>query len=199
MAKPRNGSAGKRRGKSESVTGKKEAEAEVRKGELELKQIEINDDDFDMHYRSLKGAKEKMATAKNLYDGCCKAAKKVSEDLLNSLKRALKFEGMDAEDIKRQLEIDGYVLRKTGSSVQLTIHDTLLGDEKELAYKRGRDAGGNGKSLNNPYPAGSDLAEAFATGWRNAVGGTLGLSEEETESAVNERDEDPALREHALN
>lgn len=186
MAKPgktKNGKGGKR-SKAESMTGAKASETEVRKGELELKAIEIDDGDFDLHLRSLKGAKEKFDTAKRLYDSCCKAAKKVSAELLDAVKRAIKFEGMDEHDIKRQLEIDGYVLKRSGSSVQLTIHDTLLGDEVELAYKRGHDAGGNGRSLVNPYPASSDLAEAYSTGWRNAVGGTLGLTEDETEEAV---------------
>jgi len=197
MAKPGKGKRGNGRGRKAKV--EKQDQVEVREGELELKSIEIDDGDFDMHHRAISNAVERMKQAKNLYDGACKAAKKVSEDLLNSVKRAIKFAGMDVEDIKKQLEIDGYVLKRTGSSVQLTIHDTLLGDEEDLAYRRGKAAGGNGKSLNNPYPSGTALAERYATGWRNAVGGTLGLSEEETEDAINERDEDPALAEHALN
>jgi len=196
MAKPRkNGSSKARKAKVE-----KQDQTEVRTGgELDLQQIAIDDDDFDMHHRALKGAVEKMKTAKNLYDGCCKAAKKVSPELLDAVKFAIKLEGMDAADIKRELEIKGYALKRTGSSVQLTIHDTLLGDETELAYKRGKEAGGNGKPCASQYPAGTDLDAQWRTGWRNAVGGTLGLSEEETEDAINERDEDPALAEHALN
>ncbi len=113
---------GGRRSKAESSTGKKENAAEVRKaGELDLQPIAINDDDFDLHFRATKNAKERVETAQSLYRTCLKNAKKVSPDLHDSIKDALAFEGMDPHDIKRKLEINGYVLRKTGSSVQLTI------------------------------------------------------------------------------
>ena len=184
MAKKGNRKSKGGRGRKKTVD--KDDVVEMREGELELKAIEIDDGDFDMHFRSIKGAKEKMATAKNLYDGCCKAAKKVSQDLLDTVKLAISLEVKDPADIKRELEKQGYALKRLGTSVQLTIHDTLLGDVNDAAYARGKDAGGKGKSLNNPYPAGSDLAEQYAAGWRNAVGGTLGLSEEETEDAVND-------------
>jgi len=197
MAKSKNGKSKGGRGRKKTVD--KDDVTEVRKGELELKQIEIDDGDFDLHLRSLKGAKEKFDTAKRLYDSCCKAAKKVSAQLLDAIKFAIKLEGMDAADVKTELEIKGYVLKRSGSSVQLTIHDTLLGDVLDVAYDRGKEAGGNGKPCASPYPKGSDLEERWCTGWRNAVGGTLGLTEEETEEAVSERPEDPALREHALN
>lgn len=190
MAKPKNGHARKAKGSRKTKTVDKADETEVRT--LDLQQIEIDDADFDMHFRALKSAKEKMATAKNLYDGCCKAAKKVSEELLNAVKRAIKFEGMDAADIKRQLEIDGYVLKRTGSPVQLTIHDSLAGDVEDAAYKRGKDDAANGRGCKSPYPDGTELDTAYKTGWRNGIGGSLGLSEAETEEAVNGGQKPPA-------
>jgi len=195
MAKPGRGKRGNGRGRKAKVD--KQDQVEVRQDELPG--IEIDDSDFDMHFRALKGAVEKMKTAKNLYDGCCKSAKKVSPELLDAVKYAIKLEGLDAADVKRELEIKGYALKRTGSSVQLTIHDTLLGDEEDLAYRRGKEAGASGKSNANPYPKASSLAEEYDRGWRAGVGGNLGLTEGETEDAVSVHDEDPALREHALN
>lgn len=195
-SKNKKSGGGKKRGKSEAMTGAKENAVEMRKAELDLQPIEIDDGDFDMHLRAMKGAVDKQKTAKNLYDGCCKAAKKVSPELLDAIKRAIKFEGMDREDIKRQLEIDGYVLKKTGSSVQLTIHDTILGDVKDAAYGRGKADALNGRGSNSPYPAGSDLTSAYDSGWQDGTGQQLGLTPEQTAAAI---DDDDALPDHDHN
>lgn len=172
MGRPKGSTNGKsKRGgksKAEASTGKNEATAEMRKAELDLQPIEIDDGDFDMHLRAMKGAVDKQKIAKNLYDGCCKAAKKVSPDLLDALKRAIKFEGMDREDIKRQLEIDGYVLKKTGSSVQLTIHDVILGDVNANAFEQGYANGMAGTAISNRFPEGSDLARLYEEGYVKA-------------------------------
>jgi hypothetical protein len=183
--------ARKRRGKSESMTGKKAGEVEVRTGELDLQQIEINDDDFDLHFRAMKGAVDRQKTAKNLYDGCCKAAKKVSPELLDAVKRALKFEGMDPADIKRQMEIDGYVLKRTASPIQLTVFDTLAGDVADQAYKRGYDDGENGRTAADKYPAGSDLSGHYTRGWRHGTAKNLGLTPEQADAAAEDGDELP--------
>ena len=172
------------KGKSRGSRGRKKVEdkadqVEVREGELELKTIEIDDGDFDMHLKSIKGAKERFDTAKRLYDSCCKSAKKVSEDLLNSIKRAIKFEGMDIADIKKQLEIDGYVLKRAGSSVQLTIHDTLLGDVNAAAEKRGHADGKAGRSANCPYPEGTELARLYFGGWNAGQAELIGADDDD--------------------
>jgi hypothetical protein len=187
MAKGKNGAAksrGSRKSKAESMTGAKEAAAEVRKADSAELGLVIEDGDFDLHLRAIKGAVDRQKTAKSLYDSCCKAAKKVSPQLLDAVKRAIKFQGMDVEDIKAQLEIDGYVLRRTGSSIQLTLHDTLLGDEKELAYKRGNEAGKCGQPCASKYPEGSDLDAEYRRGWQHGAGSNLGLSDDETDAAI---------------
>lgn len=174
------------KGRKAKVQDKDDAVETRSAGELDLQQIEINDGAFDLHFRSLKSAVEKMKTAKNLYDSCAKAAKKVSPELLDAVKYAIKLEGLDAADVKRELEIKGYALRRSGSPIQLTIHDTLMGDENELAFKRGKDAGADGKANANPYPATSDLAAEYDRGWSAGTGGNLGLTDEETEDAVDD-------------
>ena len=178
MAKPRkNGKGGKRKAQDKDDT--------VETRSPEIAGLEIADDDFDLHLASVKRAVDAMKKAKNGYDACCKGAKKVSPALLDAIKLAVKLEGQDLEDIKRTLEISGYVLRKTNSPIQLTVHDALLGDVTEAAYKRGHDAGSNGRAMACPYPENSDLADAYGAGWRNGTGGNLGLTEQETEAAVS--------------
>lgn len=187
MARKANGN-GKARGKRTKRGGAKADKAdtaEMRKGgELDLKQVAIDDADFDMHLRAMKGAKDRMATAKNLYDGCCKAAKKVSEDLLVAVKKAIKFEGMDLDDIKRALEIDGYVLRKTGSPVQLTIHDSLMGDVNQAADTCGYRDARAGKVAKSRYPESSDLHELYMAGWQRGTRENMGLDPEDDGDAV---------------
>ena len=131
-----------------------------------------------------------MKTAKNLFDGCCKAAKKVSPELLDAVKRAIKFEGMDTEDIKRQLQIDGYVLRKTGAPIQITLHDTLLGDVDDAAEARGRKDAEGGKFASNPYPAGSSLHERYKIGWGKVSAERIaGADEHPNNGAIELREE----------
>lgn len=181
MAKGKNGK-GSRKSKAEGATGAKAAAAEMRAaGELDLVQVEIDDGDFDLHFRGAKSAKQKMEQYQSAYRSALKSAKKVSEELLDAVKRALKFEAMSAEDIKRQLEIDGYVLRRQGSPVQLTIHDTLAGDPEKQAYDRGKHDQQNGQVARNPYPDGSSFAEQYSLGYRNALSAHLGVKEDADE------------------
>jgi hypothetical protein len=179
----------KRRGTSEAMTGKKENEVEVRtigdNSGLNLPEpIALDDGDFDLHYKALRSAKDKMDTAKRLYDGCCKGAKKVSPELLEAVKRAIKYDGQDANDIKADLEIAGYVLRRRGSPVQITVFDTLIGDVKEQAASRGLGDGENGRPSASSYPAGSDLDQIYSDNWRLGQAKLLGLPPDQAESAL---------------
>ena len=191
---------GKRRGKSEAMTGAKDATVEVRKaGELDLKPVEIDDGDFDLHFRATKNAKERVETATSLYRTCLKNAKKVSPELHDAIKDAMKFEGMDPHDIKRQMEISGYVLRKTGSSVQLTIHDSLLGDTKDAYYKRGHADGKAGRTADARAPEGSDVAMEYLRGWQHGTASNLGMSPEEADAAAAKPNGGSGLGHNSLN
>jgi len=175
---------GRRRGRGEGDTGAKEGATEVRQPGMDL--VVIKDDDFDLHFRALKNAVERQKQAKNLYDGVCKGAKKVSEDLLAAIKKALKFEGMSPEDIKRQLEIDGYALKRIENPIQMTVFDTLEGDQEDLVYKRGFAAGRAGETLASKYPEGSTLHAIYARAWRHGTADNLGISKEDSDKAYAE-------------
>jgi len=162
MAKAKNTS---KFGKRHKKTKDKADGAEMRKASLDTQQIELKSDDFDFHFKNTKAAKVRMGTAKSAYDACLKAAKKVSDQLHASVKLALSIEGKDLYDVKTQLEVFGFVLKVTDHPLQLTIHDTLLGDVSDAAFARGGKAGAAGMPMANPYPDSSDLAARYADGW----------------------------------
>lgn len=197
MAKSKNGSGkkggGSRRSRAESSTGKKADQVEMRKAaSLDLPEpVELSSDDFKLHYRAIKLAKDSLDRHKSLYDGCCKQAKKVSEELLAAVKLAIQYEGKDPEDIRKDLEIRGFVLKQTGSYLQLTLHDTLAGDVNDQAYKRGLADGKAGRSASSKYPEGSDLAEEYGRGWRHGTAENMGMSAEQADAAVGGEGEEP--------
>lgn len=166
-----------RRGKGEAFTAKKENAVEMRKaGELDLQRVEIDDADFDLHFRAAKSAKETAEKYQSLYRSQLKAAKKVSPALAEAVKWALGAEGKDAGDIKREMEIRGYVLKRQGSPIQLTIHDTLAGDVNEAAETAGYRDAKAGKVSSSPYPAGSDLDALYSKGWKRGTVENMGLT-----------------------
>lgn len=166
---------GGRKSKAEGSTGAKENAAEMRSPEIEG--LVIADDDFDLHLASLKRAVDATKRAKNGYDAVCKAAKKVSPALLDTIKLAVKMEGKDPDEIKRELEMQGYVLKRSGSHVQLTIHDMLLGDVNEAAYARGKKAGADGLANANPYPKNSSLGDEYDRGWGDGQADLLNVGD----------------------
>lgn len=147
---------------------------EVRTGELDLQPVEIDDRDFDMHFAGVKEAKAKLESYQSKYRLALKSAKSVSPELHDAIKVALKFEKMGAEDVKRQLEIDGYVLKRQGSPVQMILHDTIMGDPLKVAWDRGMKAGEEGQDNANPYPPGSEFAARYDAGWAKGQGILIG-------------------------
>lgn len=169
-----------RRGKGEDFTGSKADTVEMRKaGELDLQTIEIDDADFDMHFRAAKSAKETAEKYQSLYRGQLKAAKKVSPALAEAVKWALGTEGKDAADIKREMEIKGYVLKRQGSPIQLTIHDTLSGSVDQAAETAGHRDAKAGKVSSSPYPANSDLDKLYAQGFKRGMVENMNLPADE--------------------
>lgn len=158
-------------------------DVEMRTASPEIAGLEINDDDFDLHLASVRRAVEAQKRAKNGYDACMKACKKVSPAFHETIKLAIKMDGKDPEDIKRDLEMQGYVLKRSGSNVQLTIHDTLLGDAEDQAYARGKKAGAAGLSNANPYPKNSDLAAKYDAGWGDGQADLVGAGSDDDDGA----------------
>ena len=184
----------KRRGKGEEFTGAKEAEVEtrtpVKAAELELPKPT----DLEYHRKQITGWKEKVTTAQGHYRNAVKAAKKagIDVDAMNDAE-AIKREN-DPAAAMRRLQQFNMNLEQIGSSLRVVVYDTLAGDVKKQAYQRGQDDAANGRTANNPYPEGSDLGEEYAVGYRNKMGAHLGLTEKETEDAVNGAGNDAPTR-----
>lgn len=188
MAKGNPNGAGKKRGrksKAESATGAKEAKAEMRTAS-ETNELDLpKPDDIVFHMKAIKGWKERISTLQGSMRNAIKSAKKVNKFLPEVINELLALERLDdPSEFKRRMESLGVGLKAIGSPYQLTLHDTLLGDVQDVAYKRGKDDALNGRGSNNPYPQSSDLAESYDTGWRNGIGNTLGLTDAQTEAAV---------------
>lgn len=186
MAKSKTGTpkrGGGRRSKAESMTEEKANLAEVNKV-LDLKPIEIDEKDFNVHYRSIKSALEKKDTAVSLLRGARKQAKEASPDILAAVEETIKLERLDQYTIVTRLQRIGYALKKAESPIQLSLHNTLLGDANETAYKRGFKDGEAGHTANNDYPEGSDLAAEYTRGWNHGTAKNLGMSPEAADEAI---------------
>lgn len=177
---------GRGRSKAEGMTEAKENEVEVRgvgDNSLDLKPVEIDERDFKVHYNAIKGATDRKETAMSLLRSAKKRAKEAGPDVLAAVERAMKFERMDQDDLARELQIAGYALKATDSPIQLTLHNTLLGDAAEQADKRGYRDAKDGKSASNPYPDGSDLAKAYMSGWERGMTENLNMGTGDGEAA----------------
>lgn len=198
MARPKGkGSNGKaprarraKRSKAESSTEAQANSVEVRTaGELDLQQVEIEAKDFEFHYKAAKNARDCLDTANSLYRSTLKAAKTCSEDVHDAVKRALKFDGMNEAEIKRQMEIDGFILKHRSSPIQLTIHDSLSGSVEEAAETRGYRDAKAGKLSDSPYPAESDLDKLYSKGFKRGTVENMNLPAEEAAKLLAESDE----------
>lgn len=183
---------GRGRGKSEDMTGAKADTVEMRTaGEFDLQQVVIDDGDFDLHFKAAKSAKEMAEKYQSLYRGQLKSAKKVSNELHDSVKLAMSLESKDPAEIKRDLEVHGYVLKRQGCPIQLSIHDTLMGDVKDGAEKRGRMDAVAGRAANCPYPENSDLKALYMKGHQAGIMDNMNMSDEDRAKILAANGEGP--------
>lgn len=182
---------GRRRSKAENMTEASENEVQVRKVKAaDQEQMDLpKPNDFHFHMKAIKGALDRLATATSLVRNARKAAKQVHKGLPELIKEMIALERGDVTEFKKRLEMLGFGLKELGSSIQLTIHDTLLGDVKEQAFKRGAADSANNKMSSNPYPVGSDLAAAYDEGFRKDQERILGLGHNSGKSEPFAEDE----------
>lgn len=195
------GSKNKKRGgksKAENSTGAKAAEAEMRKPEsptqLELtgSAIEKKPGQFRTYFNRAVSEYSMYTKAQGRYRETIKEAKEENPLLAEAVKMAIKLvddEGeIDHDAIKAKLQVHGFLLSEFGSHLQLSLHDTLLGDEKDYAWKRGFERGGTaGMALDMPYPKNSELNEIYSLGWRNGQLKIMGLPYGKTRQTAMER------------
>lgn len=141
-------------------------------------------DDYEHHMKTIKGFKDKLETAKGNLSNAKTAANKACPGLAASIAEtlAIQREG-DPVKLATRLEMLGIGLKLTNNPIQLTIHDTLAGDEESLVERRGFEDGKNGRPPNNKYPDGSDLAKLYADNWKKGQAELAGVSQAELEDA----------------
>lgn len=170
------------------MTGKKANAVEVRtagigdnSGVLDL----IAPDDYAHHYKSIKGLEDRAATANSAVRHAKEAANKCFKGLGASISQTIRLEREgDTDKLKRHLELMSMGLHHIGSTVQLSIFDSLAGDNLDQVYKRFYKDGQTGKSLDSKYPEGSDLAAQAARAWRHGMAFNMGQSPEAADAAV---------------
>jgi len=140
-------------------------------------------DDYAHHMKAIRGAKDKLETAKSLLSHAKTAANKTCPGLASSIAETLQIE-RDGDPVKLQkrFEMLGIGLKQIGSSIQLSVFDTLGGDHLDQVYRRFYADGKAGKTLDNRYPVGSDLAAQAARAWRHGTAANLGQSPEQADS-----------------
>lgn len=179
---------GSRKSKAESMTGAKAAKVEVRggatigdnSGEFALPKP----DDWDFHFRTIKGLAEKSQTAASLLRHAKTSAKKAGIDMEAMNRTLSEDKAPDPAKMARYLEQLNLGLKQSGSPIAITVHDTILGDVNEAAYKRGFADGEGGKSANNRYPENSDLSKQYTRGWQHGTGKNLGQTPEQVDAAM---------------
>jgi len=175
-----------RRGKGKDFTGGDAEKVEVRMGGDNAPTLELpSPEDFNYHLKSIKGANEKKDTAVALVRNAKKSAEKACKGLSGTIDRLIKLErSNDPLEFQRELELLGYGLKQTNSPIQITVFDTLLGDQNDVVAKRGYEDGKAGRAAKTEYPENSDLHEIYSSNYARGQGELLGLDAEQTDAAI---------------
>lgn len=145
-------------------------------------------DDWNHHKKTILGWREKVTTAQSHLRNAIKQAKKAGVNMESfNLVVGIERENDPSKALQFFKQIDlGLSLGE--SSVRITPHDTLAGDQTELVYKRGYADGEAGRTADNRYPENSELHATYARGWRHGTGKNLGLSPEQVDAAEDQKE-----------
>jgi hypothetical protein len=193
MAKSKNAGtrgARKKRSGGEEMTGKKAGEVEVRKpSDTQEAMVLPKPDDYEFHKKQILGFKEKKDTANANLRNALQSAQKAGIDTdalleANKLKRS-----NDHAKMQRHFTQLAFALKQEGYPIEIEVRDTLKTDVAENAYKRGYDQGKAGGTMEDPYPANSDLSKQFCRGWHHGTGSNIGKTPEEIDAILAEEGE----------
>jgi hypothetical protein len=181
--------ARKRRGASESMTGAKENEVEVRSIGDNSSLAVPEPDDWKHHRKAILGWREKVTTAQGGLRNAIKQAKKSGVDMKAfDLVVGIERQNDPAKTLNFFQQLDMGLSLSGETTIRITPHDTLAGDQIELVYKRGFADGEAGRTASNDYPETSDLAAEYARGWRHGTGKNLGLTPEQVDASEDQKD-----------
>ncbi len=149
-------------------------------------------DDWNHHKKSIAGWREKVTTAQSHLRNAIKLAKKAGVNM-ESLSLVVGIErDNDPKKAASFFSQVGLGLELSESSLRVTVHDTLAGDEESLVYKRGYADGEAGRTPENKYPSGSDLAATYDRGWRHGTAKNLDMTPEQSDAAYEESQQEAA-------
>lgn len=179
----------KRRGASESMTGAKEGEVQVRTIGDNSSLAMPEPDDWNHHRKAILGWREKVTTAQGGLRNAIKQAKKSGVDMKAfDLVVGIERQNDPAKALNFFQQLDMGLSLSGETTVRITPHDTLAGDQIELVYKRGFADGEAGRTADNRYPEGSELHSEYARGWRHGTGKNLNLTPEQVDASEDQKD-----------
>lgn len=186
MAKGKSKRAGGRKSKAESMTGAAENSVEVRTASIgDNSEFQLPaPDDYEHHKKTILGYLEKKNSANGLYRKAIQTAQKAGIDTDTMLQAHKLKTANDPVKAKRHFDQFAFALKMEDFPIQLIVHDTLLGEVNEAAYKRGFDDGEAGRTANSRYPEGSELAKEYARGHLHGTGKNMGMTPEQVDAAV---------------
>lgn len=178
--------ARKRRGQGEDMTGKQASQVEVRTPVDTMELPLPKPVDYQHHRKTILGYRDQMKSAQGRYRKALKAAQEagIDTDAMLEAKRIA-----DANDPKKtaiQLNQLAFALQQEGFPIHIVVQDTLAGDHEELVARRGYEDGKAGRSPNNKYPAGSDLALVYDTNWQKGQAELVLGPQDESEEGEEE-------------
>jgi hypothetical protein len=191
--KPANGkparSSRKRRGKSEAMTEAKANAVEMRKA---IGQDEIQlpkPDDYQYHRKQILGYAKQRDEANGRYRKALKTAQDAGVDTDAMLRASKLKEKNDPAGMMRHFQQLGFALGQEGYPIQLNVRDTLHEDTAALSETRGYDEAKAGRTKNNRYPLGSDLAAAYDRGFQRGTIENMPISDEAKRAHLKELDD----------
>ncbi len=190
MANLKGKGRGPRKSKAEAMTGAGANSVEVRTVGIGDNSLNLPaPDDYEHHMRSIRGLKEKSATAASLLRHAKTSANKACPGLAASIEETLAIEREgDPVKLQKRLNLLGMGLKTINSTIQLSVFDSLGGEVTEQAYKRGYADGENGVTASSRMPEGSDLDREYMRGWNHGTGKNMGQTPEQVDAALSSAD-----------
>lgn len=188
--KPKSGTraARSRRGKGEDMTEAKAGAVEVRAPVSQHDLILPAEDVYQLHRDAVKKALDAKESAQGLYRKRLEAAQVAGVDTDMMLEAMKIVRANDPKAVAARLNQLSFCLEQEGFPIQIIVRDTLEGDHMEAIYRRFYMDGKEGKTLDNRYPEGTEMALQADRAWRHGTAANLNppMSPEQADKALDD-------------
>lgn len=184
-----------RRGKGESMTEAKANAVEVRTAQIgDNSEMALPEpDDWNHHKKSIRGWKEKVATATSGLRNAKKVAIKAGVNM-DSLDMVVSIERKNdpAKTLQFFQQVDLGLSLSDETHIRITPHDGLAGEVNDQAYKRGYSDGEQSKNNNSRYPEGTPMDREYRRGWAHGNGKLMNMTPAQVDAALADGEKEDA-------